>query len=178
MSVQYDDYLAQHRANVKKGLVFFSEHLPKLVQTFTDEELMAMADHHDKSKDDQEEYPAYDAYFYGNNRSSSVVKSYNQAWLRHIHLNPHHWQHWILIRDEPNEGIRALDMPWKYVIEMVCDWWAFSWKSGNLYEMFEWWDKHKAYMTLSNNTRKNVETILEQLKTVLDEEKAHGTAEA
>lgn len=56
-------------------------------------------------------------------------------------------------------------------VEMICDWWAFSWKSGNLYEIFGWWDEHKEYMTLSPRTRNTVEAILAALKDTLDEMK-------
>ena len=63
-----------------------------------------------------------------------------------------------------------LDMPYNYIIEMICDWWAFSWNKGNLYEIFSWYDAHKAYMKLSDNTRKTVEDILGKIKDKLDEE--------
>jgi hypothetical protein len=55
---------------------------------------------------------------------------------------------------------------------MICDWWAFSWNKGNLYEIFKWYDQHKAYMKLSGKTRKTVEDILEKLKAKLDEAEA------
>nr|DAE02562.1 MAG TPA: hypothetical protein [Siphoviridae sp. ctmYS12] len=29
-----------------------------------------------------------------------------------------------------------MDMPYNYIIEMICDWWAFSWNKGNLQEIF------------------------------------------
>lgn len=52
---------------------------------------------------------------------------------------------------------------------MICDWWSFSWKSGNLYTIFDWYDEHKNYMILSDDTRKIVEDILSKIKEVLDE---------
>ena len=59
-------------------------------------------------------------------------------------------------------------MPITYIIEMVCDWWAFSWAKGDLYEIFKWYDEHREYMKLSNFTRKTVEDILDKIKTKLD----------
>lgn len=180
MSVQYDDYLKQHRGNVQKGLLWFEEHLPyiQILEGVNHDTLLRAANEHDRSKDDPEEYCAYDDYFYGGNRTHLVVNNFNRAWLRHIHLNPHHWQHWILVRDEPNEGTKALDMPPIYIVEMICDWWAFSWKSGNLYEIFEWWDKHKEYMILSPRTRNTVKAILDALKDTLDELKEANNGKA
>ena len=55
-------------------------------------------------------------------------------------------------------------MPYHYILEMVCDWWAFSWRSGNLDEVFGWWNKHSPHMVLSANTRRTVEYILSTLK--------------
>lgn len=129
---------------------------------------MAMYYAHDQSKYDKEEYDAYDAYFYGN-RSYEVVQNFNYAWLQHIHKNPHHWQHWILINDDSDLGIVALEIPLNYIIEMICDWWSFSWRSGDLYEIFDWYAKHRDGMQMNDTSRKIVEDILNKMRTKLDD---------
>ena len=108
---------------------------------------------------------AYDAYFYGNNRSYEVVQRYQRAWLLHIHRNPHHWQYWILIHDDMEDGEleTILEMPYDYIIEMICDWWSFSWQSGNLYEIFKWYEEHAKYIRLHSNTKVVVEHILNKI---------------
>ena len=53
---------------------------------------------------------------------------------------------------------------------MIGDWWSFSWKTGNLYEIFDWYDTHKNRMILSEHTRELVEEILEKIKVKLDEQ--------
>lgn len=123
---------------------------------------------HDASKSKPDEYEAYDAYFYGGNRSYAVVQAFQRAWLLHIHRNPHHWQHWVLINDDPGEGEVLLEMPYNYIIEMICDWWAFSWAEGNLSEIFSWYDEHKDYIKLNPKTRETVEDILWELGDGLD----------
>lgn len=170
MSIAYDLYLQDHRANVAKGLKWFEENLPQYIYN-PGIDANKLAEEHDKSKYDPEEYDAYDNYFYGRNRSFAVVEYFNKAWLRHIHNNPHHWQHWVLINDDPKWGETCIEMPQKYVMEMICDWWAFSWAKDNLYEIFSWYDEHKAYMKLSDKTRKTVEDILGMIKRKLDESK-------
>ncbi len=175
MSLKYDDYLKEHRSNVLKGWQWITEHIDWIYDVTNSCDILEINHNiefcHDYSKDSPAEYDAYDEYFYGGNRSYRVVADFREAWLIHIHNNPHHWQHWVLINDEPNEGEIALDMPIEYVIEMICDWWAFSWKSGNLNEIFDWYDQHKDYIKLSKTTRDMVEHILQLIKAELEEEK-------
>lgn len=167
MSFQYDQYLDQHKANVKRGFDWISENFPELLKGgFNYGWQICFA--HDQSKSEPDEYEAYDAYFYGGNRSYAVVRAYEKAWLLHLHRNPHHWQHWILINDDPKEGEIILEMPYNYVIEMICDWWAFSWTKGNLQEIFSWYDKHKAYMKFHPKTREIVDDILEKIRVKLE----------
>lgn len=174
MSREYDLYLQQHKGNVAKGFHWIRENLPELVDLYYGghedlEHQICFA--HDASKTDSEEYDAYDRYFYGGTvgRSFAGVQAFNYAWLHHIHHNPSHWQYWILINDDPEAGEIIMDMPYNYILEMICDWWAFSWNSSNLYEIFDWYDKHKDYMKLSDKTRVTVEDILAKIKEKLEE---------
>ncbi len=164
MSDQYDRYLDQHRRNVRRGWEWLVDNLPDL---FSEVDLHAMKTqilNHDASKNSPEEYAAYDRYFYGGNKSFRVVQDFRRAWLHHIHENPHHWQHWVLNNDEPEEGEVILEMDYIYIIEMICDWWAFSWQKGDLSEVFSWYDKHQKYIKLAPDTRKTVEDILWTLR--------------
>ena len=166
MSLKYDDYLNQHILNVSNASDWIRQNIGLDVNGF---DISSNVFIHDDSKYSKEEYDAYDTYFYGGKRTKEIKYNFNYAWLHHIHNNPHHWQYWVLINDDPDNGIVALDIPYKYVIEMICDWWSFSWRTGNLYEIFNWYDKHKDYMILSENTRELVEDILAQIKKKLDE---------
>lgn len=171
MSIAYDQYLTQHKANVKKGFDWIRENLPELVIGEYDYEWqIGMA--HDASKTNPDEYEAYDAYFYGGNRSYAVVQAFNKAWLMHIHRNPHHWQHWVLINDEPDEGEILIEMPYNYILEMICDWWAFSWAKGDLTEIFKWYEEHKDYIKLHEASRRAVEINLRMIKEKLEEKDA------
>lgn len=172
MSWQYDNYIDQHCDNVLKGFDWLKENLSELFVNYNIGEIEWTIWAHDESKKSSEEYDAYDKYFYGNNKSYAVVQDFNRAWLHHIHNNPHHWQYWILINDDPDSGSIVLDMPYKYIVEMICDWWAFSWTKGNLYEIFDWYDGRKHYIQLSPKTRKTVESILDKIRAKLDEDKA------
>lgn len=172
MSQQYDEYIRTHKQYVILAYDILNEKLP---QIFGDpsEGIKAQVEHnirfgHDQSKISKEEYDAYDNYFYGN-RSYDVVNKFNYAWLHHIHNNPHHWQYWVLINDDPDEGQKILDMPDIYIIEMICDWWSFSLKQNKPEEIFNWYDAHKRYILLSEYTRSKVEYILNLLKEKLQD---------
>lgn len=164
MSKQYDQYLSTHITNVKKGYEWIKENLPELIAAdkITDYDLLIGL--HDFSKTDVAEYGPYDAYFYGEEKTPNVIEDFNKAWLMHIHRNPHHWQHWILINDDPNEGEIIIEMPYHFIIEMICDWWSFSWSKGNLEEIFNWYESRKEYIKLHNNTRAIVEEILNMIR--------------
>lgn len=160
MSVEYDNYIAEHIKYVVKAYDFLLKYLPDLLEN--KQEISPSIYDHDFSKRSKEEYSAYDEYFYGSEeKTPKMLQDFNYAWLHHIHDNPHHWQYWVLINDE--DDIVALDMPFEYIIEMICDWWSFSWKSGNINEIFDWYYSHKEHIILSKNTRDKVEYILQRL---------------
>ena len=160
MSLEYDDYLQQHINNVANAYGW-------LVRNINGADMFGVGRNyiwdHDKSKFTSDEYDPYDEYFYCDRKTTEIKNNFNYAWLHHIHNNKHHWQYWVLINDDPEEGTIALDIPYKYLLEMIADWWSFSWKSGNLYEIFDWYDSHKDYMILSKNTREAVEEILAEM---------------
>lgn len=170
MSAKYDEYIITHKSNVTKAFDWLCTNLPEI---FPSEAMKSQIEWqctsaHDQSKYTKEEYDAYDAYFYGN-RSYETVQNFKVAWLQHIHKNPHHWQHWILINDEHNEGVELLEIPFNYIIEMICDWWSFSWRSENLYEIFDWYAKHRDTMQINDSSRRMIEDVLNKMRTKLDD---------
>lgn len=165
MSVLYDNYLREHINAVQGAYIWMRDNLDMNLFALVNVNLFE----HDASKYSTEEYDAYDKYFYGANKSSAVVNNFNRAWLHHIHHNPHHWQHWVLMEDDPKGTPIYIEMPENYVIEMICDWWSFSFRKGDLREIFSWYNSHKNIMRLHKNTRKLVEEILEAIRIRLDE---------
>lgn len=165
INTQYTEYILDHKENVRKAFDWLVSH-----EILKDNSLIAKVQvnvtNHDMSKYGPEEFDVYAAYFYGK-RTSRVEREFNYAWLHHIHHNQHHWQHWLLVND--TDGTYALEMPEEYVYEMICDWWAFSFKKNNLYEIFDWFKTQKD-MVLHEKTRKLVESIFDKIKKILDSE--------
>ncbi len=171
MKEDYDEYLKQHIGNVGLGFNWMLMNLPELFEGYDPDYLGAIVANHDKSKYTSEEYDAYCEYFYGK-KNTEVEEAFDLAWLHHQHNNPHHWQHWLLREDDGDN--KALEMPYEYILEMVADHWAFSWKADNLYEIFIWYDKNKSKMLLHANTKKTYEDILSRLRNKLDEVHNNG----
>lgn len=171
MSIEYDNYIRDHKENLMRGLEWMAENLGKAwIDPEKMYEAMANAELHDESKYSKEEYDAYDAYFYGTfERSPKVQSDFDRAWLHHIHLNPHHWQHWVLLEDDPNLGSfgKVLDMPEEYIYEMIADWWTFSWRNNNLMEIFKWYSEHRDRIMMSDRTRLRTEQILKRIYDIL-----------
>ena len=103
---------------------------------------------HDLSKFSKEEFEA-SAMFYANGKygekTDEIKRAYSQAWLHHKGVNPHHWEWWI---DFGKRGeIVVNKIPYKYVVEMVCDWVG----AGRVYEKEEW--KQDAPLNYYNKVR-------------------------
>ena len=80
---------------------------------------------HDISKFRPSEFVPYAVYFYGDKNANETYSGFYKpgddtyfdgAWLKHIHRNPHHWQHWVLREDDG--GKKILPMTKEYKLEM------------------------------------------------------------
>lgn len=172
MSKEYNDYLYEHIGAVRNAAAWMADNLG-IVRDMTSVEQDAFdyaAQLHDESKWGVVEYGPYDAYFYGE-RDEDV---FSRAWLHHIHNNKHHWQHWVLVNGYGKFGdpgvVTALEMPKTYALEMVADWWSFSWRTGNLEEVFDWYEDHRDKIVLHEETRKFVEAVLDEIREKLQAE--------
>jgi hypothetical protein len=190
----YDSYLYNHINNVRHGYEWIKVFVPqdKISKIFPDLNYFNLEFNivnHDKSKYSPDEYKAYNDYFYGSNsKSKKILDDFNKAWLHHIHQNKHHWQYWCLITDDGDKTVKeykpiGLDIPDDFIVEMICDWWAFSWQRhfelntlntndpiAGLYEIFDWYNEHRNAIIFSTNTRKKVENFLDLLKDTIDKQ--------
>lgn len=78
---------------------------------------------HDFSKFSLTEFISSAKHFQGNRSPIEAEKEaigYSSAWLHHKGHNKHHWEYWTDFDDKGN--IIANKIPYKYVVEMICDW--------------------------------------------------------
>lgn len=84
---------------------------------------------------------------------------FNEAWLMHLHRNPHHWQYWVL-REDSGATI-ALKMPERYALEMVADWKGAGRAIHGKDETRDWYLQNHQKMLLHPDTRAYVEDVLQ-----------------
>lgn len=173
MYYQYLKYVLEHKINVfkacrKRGL-----------------KLHALT--HDMSKFSPKEFIPYAKWFNGkygvvikdklNDASDEVInkhkileKKFTRAWEHHYRHNKHHWDYWCYnwkMYDPGTERqplsccefVTPLEMPTKYLLQMVCDWEAMSIKFGGSAQ--EYYLKNYYQIHLNRESRYELEGILE-----------------
>jgi len=151
-------------------------------------ELIIHAFTHDLSKFSIAEFIPYAEFFHGyygvvaektytyeqiNNGQSCVSNSYLECkkaflkgWEHHKDKNKHHWNYW----DERN-----LEMPTKYIRQMICDWMAMSVKFNSSPQ--EFYLKNYTNIKLNKNDRHFVEILLKVAYEGLDDQMNYSTIE-
>ena len=162
MSKKYDEYLFNHIQAVKACMLMLCDEY-ELVN-------------HDMSKFSEDEYYAYDNYFYPDengidNEDKGTIelaeKLFEYAWLHHQNTNRHHWQYWVLIGDD--DGINPLSMPFMDICEMVADWGSFAYQKKDGSGLIKWYESHKDKMILHETTRMHVEELVPKLASAINE---------
>ncbi len=128
---------------------------------------------HDWSKFTRSEWGPYVRQFYapdGSNRAGVRRKDggydlaeqpyeFQRAWLGHQRRNKHHWQAWVLLGD--NGQLVPIEMPERYVREMVADWIGAGRAITGQWDPRPWYEKNRSLMVLHDETRVRVEQLLE-----------------
>lgn len=169
----YSDYIYTHVTNVIRSwneilLPALEAHMDEFGIDESDLELIgSVLQDHDASKWQEPEWTAYLNHFYPTDEFPNDEEKFDYAWLHHQHNNRHHWQHWILVRDEGN--LYPMDMPFSEICNMVCDWHSFSAKNEDN-SAYDWYQKQGDKMILSNYTRDMVEKLVEYMKEPLSDQ--------
>jgi len=132
---------------------------------------------HDLSKFLPDEFLPYANYFYGKRgkevrenrkKSGGYYKPYQTgdekfdfAWLKHQKRNRHHWQWWILPKDDDGTIIMPMkEVDWR---EMICDWRGAGRAQGYGDNTAAWYEEHKEKMVLHEDTREKIELELSKI---------------
>ena len=86
---------------------------------------------HDLSKFSKDELVPSAMWYFGERTPEAKIE-YAKAWRHHKGINKHHWEYWTDFN--PEGKVDCLKIPYKYVVEMVCDWVG----AGKAYKKDEW----------------------------------------
>lgn len=116
---------------------------------------------HDQSKYSMDEFPFYAMHFHGPGDPDGFAR----AWLHHMNYNPHHWQHWIFPDGFTPKGSNVengvVEMPQKYALEMVADWYGASMAYTKSWDMTKWLDENMPRIKLHSKTAEYIRRILD-----------------
>lgn len=119
---------------------------------------------HDWSKFLPSEWVPYAYTFYDESGSSREnaghVKhiDFDAAWNHHQKRNKHHWQYWLLFRD--NGSNKCIPMPDRYLKEMVADWMGAGRAITGEWEVQSWYEDNSERIQLAPETREKVEELI------------------
>lgn len=129
---------------------------------------------HDFCKFSPTECEGYVRRFHIKDGSDYTMQKYEEAWLHHQNSSPHHWEYWVQ-RSYEEPGFKALEMPDRYVREMVADWMA----ANKVYKSYEqdkarrvnhnWLKDKLPKMNLHVNTRKGIRLALAKICELTDD---------
>lgn len=91
-------------------------------------------------------------------------KGYSLAWLHHKGKNKHHWEYWL---DDFEKGTIPKKIPFKYVLEMICDFMAagqvYKGKDFTFQVEYEWWLNKKKVILVHEDTMRLLTEIMDQM---------------
>lgn len=125
---------------------------------------------HDASKFSFTEFWASAKYFQGDRSPIDAAKEidgYSAAWFHHKGRNAHHWEYWI-----DNLGTyenKPTKMPYKYVVEMMCDWigagQVYNKDTWNVHQVSAYYNKVRPERIFHEETEALIETFLHIIDT-------------
>lgn len=123
---------------------------------------------HDLSKFSPTEFIESCRYYSGDRSpidNCKDVNGYSYSWFHHRGRNYHHWEMWV---DNFERGITRHKMPFKYVLEMVCDFLAagraYNGKGFTIDDEYEWWLKKREVALLNRHTLMFVDVMFAAMK--------------
>ena len=149
-------YILDHKERVRQFADWLKENLPELFDNIDLDLFNEMIADHDDSKFSEEEFEPYAQKWFGDKKKTL---EYEEAWKHHWMNNEHHPEFWL-----------GEDMPYIYILEMLCDWGSFSMKSGNLKELSNFYyneAKDDEEKNLSENTKIIIEEILDKIDNII-----------
>ena len=156
---EYKDYVIAHKERVTKFADWLEENCPEVFEGVDLDAFHDIIEEHDESKFSEEEFEPYAQKWFGDGKKTF---EYNQAWKHHWLHNEHHPEFWL-----------GEDMPYIYILEMLCDWGSFSIDKGDLGELSDFYfnkAKDDPEKDLSDATKEIIEDLLIKINSAAERE--------
>ena len=125
---------------------------------------------HDMSKFSPTEFWESVKYYQGTRSPIDACKEdkgYSMAWFHHRGRNKHHWEFWM---DDFEKGSIPKKMPFKYALEMICDYLgagrAYTGKGFTMETEYNWWLKKKTTAKMHADTFAFACEIMDHMKEI------------
>lgn len=122
---------------------------------------------HDLSKFSPIEFIESAKYWTGTRSPIDMCKEkygYSEAWLHHKGRNKHHYEYW---QDNFDKGGEALQVPFEYAVEMICDFIgaarAYMGDGFSFATEWEWWINKRETRAMHDQTKIFISLVLKEL---------------
>ncbi len=124
---------------------------------------------HDMSKFSPVEFFESVKYYQGTRSPIDACKEdkgYSNAWFHHRGRNKHHWEYWV---DDFQKGVIPKKMPFKYVLEMICDFLgagrAYTGNKFDIRDEYDWWQNKKKTAIMHPDVIKLIDILFNTMQT-------------
>lgn len=149
---EYKDYIIAHKERVEQFADWLLKNCPEVLDEVDPDVFWDLINAHDESKFSEEEFEPYARKWH---LDGIKTPEYEDAWMHHWMNNEHHPEHWL-----------GGDMPYIYILEMICDWGSFSIGKGDFKELSDFYfnkAKDDPDKMLSDKTKEIIEEILSHI---------------
>ena len=146
---EYFEYINAHKERVTKFASWLEENCPEVFEGVDLDVFWDLIKEHDESKFSEEEFEPYAQRWHGDGKETF---EYEEAWKHHWMNNEHHPEYWL-----------GEDMPYIYILEMLCDWGSFSIDKGDFGELSDFYynkAQEDPEKDLSEATKEIIEDLL------------------
>ena len=146
---EYLEYINSHKERVSQFADWLKDNCPEVFEGIDIDVFDDLIKEHDESKFSEEEFEPYARKWH---LEGIKTPEYEEAWEHHWKNNEHHPEYWL-----------GEDMPYIYILEMLCDWGSFSIASGDMKELSDFYynkAKDDPEKMLSEATKEIIEDTL------------------
>ena len=153
---KYKKYLKAHSKKVKRQANWLKKNLPELFDDVDLDAFDEVIEEHDSTKFSDEELEPYAREW----STGEKGFEYDEARKHHIANNEHHPEHWL-----------GENIPYIYILDMLCDWAVEADGIENLSDYYKEKIEADEEEDLSEDTKNTIEEIINKINSFLKEKK-------